>query len=95
MKIVFSLMIGILVMLNTDVWCQPPQPSGPGDTLRRSQDTMEFYKLEREMQKGQQQLKQKANTSEEKSGNQNEFEINEDDNDVVEFTDQKQPENEK
>jgi len=88
-------MIGIFVILNSAAWCQPPQPSGPGDTLRRSQDTMEFYKLEREMQKSQQQLKEKTINSEEKSGKQNEFELNEDDNDVIEYTDQELSENEK
>jgi len=83
------------VILNSAAWCQPPQPSGPGDTLRRSQDTMEFYKLEREMQKSQQQLKEKTINSEEKSGKPNEFELNEDGNDVIEYTDQEPSENEK
>lgn len=76
-----------------DAWCQQQLPSGPGDTLRRSQDTMEFYKLERKMQKDQQRLKEKKSESEKKSGNQKEIEINEDENHVIKYTDQKKTEN--
>ena len=94
MKILFILMLGIFALLKVDAWCQPPLPSGPGDTLKRSQDTREYYQLERQMQKDRQRLKEKTDGSEEKSGNQEEFEINQDENHVIIYSDQEKPENE-
>ena len=94
MKILFILMLGIFTLLKGDAWCQPPLPSGPGDTLKRSQDTREYYQLERQMQKDRQRLKEKTDSSAEKSGNQEEFEINQDENHVIIYSDQEKPENE-
>jgi hypothetical protein len=65
MAIAFSaLMLG-------EGWCQS-SPSGPGETLKHSQDTMEYYELQHKLQKGQDRLGEKKDDAKENGGEQNE-----------------------
>ena len=73
-------------MLVASAWCQSPQqPSGPGETLRHSQDTMEYYQLQRKLHKGQKRLDEKAEDAGENNGNQKEIEIVNEENGVIRF----------
>jgi hypothetical protein len=93
MKIIFLLSMSFLSIVMTNAWCQTPIPSGPGDTLKRSQDTMEYYQLERKLQKDRQRLGEEKASSHENSGNQEEFDIHDEDNDVIQYNDPNKSEN--
>jgi len=56
----------ILVLLPFNVFSQPPLPSSPADTLKRSQDTLEFYELQRRLKEGRQTIDEKEEEAVEK-----------------------------
>jgi hypothetical protein len=96
MKNIAALTIGVFTVLATSAWCQSqPQPSGPGETLRRSQDTMEYYQLQRKLHKGQKRLDEKAEDANENTGNQKEIEIINEENGVIRFFEEPEPDQQK
>ena len=95
MKIGFISVVSMMVIMASNGWCQPPLPSGPGDTLKRSQETREYYRLEQKIEQDRQRLEKKNAEPEQKTGNQDEIEINAEDDQVIHYRDQTKPEKEK
>jgi len=86
MKIIFLIMVGFTTLLPINGWCQAP-PSGPGETLKHSQNTMEYYELQHTLQKGKDRLSEKKDDSKENAGDPKEIEINEGEDHVIRYFD--------
>jgi hemolysin activation/secretion protein len=65
-KILLGLAIFLLSFFPNTTWGQPPTPSGPADTLKRGQDTLEYYQLEEKLKDGKKSIDEKEKESEDK-----------------------------
>lgn len=88
MKIRFLFALCALAMLPNTKACLAQQPSGPGEALRHSQDTMEYYRLQRELHHGRKRLDDEKSSAEKKHGKEEEIERNQDDDQVIQFFDE-------
>jgi len=91
----FLIAIGFLTVLIADGWCQPPPPSGAGETLKHSQDTMEYYQLQHKLQKGKRQLNETIEDPEESPGKQKKIELNDGKDHVIRYFDEAGTESDK
>ena len=76
-------------------WCQAQEAQRSGETLKHSQDTMEYYRLQQKLNKNSKRLQNDDSDKVEKDGNPKEIEIEEDEDNVIRYFNEGPTENQK
>ena len=93
MKIACLVIGGFALMLSTAGWCQPQAPSTPGKTLKRDQETREYYHLQDKLGEAQKGFDRKNDRDRPDTARHDEIEVEAEDEPVIQYLDDEQMEN--